>query len=66
MSSSFWGLPYRILNINPKKELLWGRFECRLSAARPKTAVWRLAVWMLVTLLTRMLVMMKLVLVMIS
>ena len=23
-SSSFWGLPYRILNMNPKKELLWG------------------------------------------
>ena len=23
-SSSFWGLPYRILNIKPKKELLWG------------------------------------------
>ena len=21
-SSSFWGLPYRILNMNPKKELL--------------------------------------------
>ena len=20
----FWGLPYRILNMNPKKELLWG------------------------------------------
>ena len=23
-SSSFLGLPYRILNMNPKKELLWG------------------------------------------
>ena len=23
-SSSFVGLPYRILNMNPKKELLWG------------------------------------------
>ena len=23
-SSSFWGLPYRILNMNPKKELPWG------------------------------------------
>ena len=23
-SSSFWGLLYRILNMNPKKELLWG------------------------------------------
>ena len=22
-SSSFWGLPYRILTMNPKKELLW-------------------------------------------
>ena len=22
--SSFWGLPYRILNMNPQKELLWG------------------------------------------
>ena len=25
-SSSFWGLPYRILNMNPQKELLWGRW----------------------------------------
>ena len=24
LGSSFWGLPYRILNINPKKELLRG------------------------------------------
>ena len=23
-SSSFLGLPYRIVNMNPKKELLWG------------------------------------------
>ena len=23
-SSSFLGLPYRILNMNPQKELLWG------------------------------------------
>ena len=23
-SGSFLGLPYRILNMNPKKELLWG------------------------------------------
>ena len=23
-SSSFLGLPYRILNMNPEKELLWG------------------------------------------
>ena len=23
-SSSFLGLPYRILNMNPKRELLWG------------------------------------------
>ena len=23
-SSSLWGLPYRILNMNPNKELLWG------------------------------------------
>ena len=23
-SSSFLGLPYRVLNMNPKKELLWG------------------------------------------
>ena len=23
-SSSFWGLPYRILNMNSQKELLWG------------------------------------------
>ena len=23
-SSSFLGLPYRILDMNPKKELLWG------------------------------------------
>ena len=23
-SNSFWGFPYRILNMNPKKKLLWG------------------------------------------
>ena len=23
-SRSFWGLPRRILNLNPQKELLWG------------------------------------------
>ena len=26
-SSSFWGLPYRILTMNPKKELLWSRSQ---------------------------------------
>ena len=25
-SRSFLGLPYRILNINPQKELLWGHW----------------------------------------
>ena len=27
-SSSFLGLPYRILNMNPQKELLWGLWSC--------------------------------------
>ena len=30
-SSSFLGLPYRILNMNPKKELLWGLWVIDLS-----------------------------------
>ena len=29
-SSSFLGLPFRILNVNPKKELLWGLRVLRL------------------------------------
>ena len=37
-SSSFLGLPYRILNMNPEKELLWSLKVCHMqisSAARP-------------------------------
>ena len=34
-SSPFWGLPYRILNINPKKELLWGLWVGVGNVRRP-------------------------------
>ena len=33
-SSSFWGLPYRILNMNPQKELLWGLWVVRHFGTR--------------------------------
>ena len=33
-SSSFLGLPYRILNMNPKKELLWGLWVLIRSTIR--------------------------------
>ena len=36
-SSYFWGLPYRILNMNPQKELLWGLWGTFLS---PQVAMW--------------------------
>ena len=32
ISHSFLGLPYRILNMNPKKELLWGLWVIGLQA----------------------------------
>ena len=38
LSSSFWGLPYRILNINHKKELLrglWVDLTMMLKVGRP-------------------------------
>ena len=33
-SSSFLGLPYRILNMNPQKELLWGLWVMPLMSSR--------------------------------
>ena len=35
LSSSFWGLPYRILNINHKKELLWGLWVDTIISPKP-------------------------------
>ena len=39
LSSSFWGLPYRILNINHKKELLRGLWVTASAATYPWAAM---------------------------